>query len=344
MRAAIIDKSGEVKITDVPKPTVGKNQVLVKINKVGVCMSDVHVAKGQFSYLQRAPGVNIGGHEGVGTIEEIGAGSEAHGLKKGERVAVKWISWACQECELCTSGYENICRKRIISGKDMDGCFSEYAVAHADYLVRIPDNISDADAAPVLCAGVTVYRGLKVASLKPGQWVAIIGAGGGLGHLAIQYAKAMGLKVAAIDGGAEKRQLCLDLGASVYVDFMNTQDLVKDVLDITAGGAHCALVVASSARAYTQATQYIRFAGCMVCIGLSTTPVQLPIGPEYFVGKGIRILGTSTGSLKDTQESLQFVANGSVKPHIVEDELTSLQRVLDRLEKGEQLGRVVLTV
>lgn len=345
MKAAVINKEGHAEIRDVPKPVTGENQVLVKINKVGVCMSDVHVAKGSFSYLQRADGVNIGGHEGVGTIVEVNDGdSSKYGIKVGDRVAVKWISWACQECELCTNGHENICRRRIISGKDMNGCFAEYALAHSDYLIPIPDSISDEDAAPILCAGVTVYRGIKVAALKEGQWVAVVGAGGGLGHLAIQYARAMGLKVIAIDGGQDKRQLCLELGADAYVDFFEAKDnLVQQVVEITGGGSHCALVVASSGVAYKQATQYVRFAGCMVCIGLPNIQTQLPVGPEYFVGKGIRILGTSTGSLEDTKESLKYVANGSVKAHVVEKNLDSLQSVLDKLEKGDQLGRVVLS-
>lgn len=345
MKAAIINKDGRVEIQDVPKPVPGENQVLVKINKVGVCMSDVHVAKGSFSYLQRADGVTVGGHEGVGTIVEVDGGdSSKYGLKVGDRVAVKWISWACQECELCINGHENICRRRIISGKDMNGCFAEYALAHSDYLIPIPDGISDEDAAPILCAGVTVYRGIKVAALKQGQWVAVVGAGGGLGHLAIQYAKAMGLRVISIDGGHEKKQLCLSLGADAHVDFFEAKDnLVKEVMEVTQGGAHCALVVASSEVAYKQATQYIRFAGCMVCIGLPNVQTQLPVGPEFFVGKGIRILGTSTGSLEDTIESLKYVANGSVKAHVVEQKLESLQSVLEDLEKGDLLGRIVLS-
>lgn len=321
---------------ETPRPS--SSQVLVKINYTGVCASDLHLARRDLPYLQ--PTVNIGGHEGAGTIAALGPDVDHKVWHTGERVAVRWLHRICKECEACTTGYENLCPNRKISGKDVEGCFAQYALADSTYLVRLPAGVSDADAAPILCAGVTVYKALKLAALKKGSWVAIAGAGGGLGHLAIQYARAMGLRPLALDSG--KQDTCIKLGAEAYVDFMGEKDVVAAVTKATDGGAHGALLCASSGRAYADAVKYLRRAGTMVCIGLPPKPSPIPVLPEDFIARGIKIIGTSTGSLQDTEEALEFVARKEVKPHLEERTLDDVSRALDEIEAAKVSGRIVI--
>jgi propanol-preferring alcohol dehydrogenase len=206
----------------------------------------------------------------------------------------------------------------------------------------VPESVSDAEAAPILCAGVTVYKALKAANLRKGAWVAIAGAGGGLGHLAIQYAKAMGYRPLALD--ANKEDLCKQLGAEAYLDVLTTKDCVAELIKLTGGGAHCALVCASSGRAYADAVKYLRRAGTMVCIGLPATPSPIPVLPEDFIARGIKIMGTSTGTLQDTNEALGFLERGEVRTHVVERSLTELDDTLNAIEEGKISGRAVIRI
>ncbi|KAK5231417.1 hypothetical protein LTR99_000266 [Exophiala xenobiotica] len=314
--------------TPVPKST----QVLVKVNYTGVCASDLHLSRRDLPYLQ--PTVSIAGHEGPDV--------DSTTWKLGDRVAVRWLHKVCLQCEMCTTGYENLCPNRKISGKDVEGCFAQYALADSEYLVRIPEGVSDADGAPILCAGVTVFKALKLAQLRKGSWVAIAGAGGGLGHLAIQYARAMGLRPLALD--AKKRDICLSLGAEAYLDVLETSDCVAEVQKLTDGGASGALICASNGRAYADAVKYLRKSGTLVCIGLPPKPSPIPVLPEDFIARGIKIMGTSTGTLKDTQEALEYVARGEVKPRLVERSLDDIEQVLKDIEEAKVEGRVVIKV
>ncbi|KAJ9133474.1 alcohol dehydrogenase [Coniochaeta hoffmannii] len=323
-------------------PTPTGTQVLVKINCTGVCASDLHLARRDLSYLQAT--VPIAGHEGVGRIAALGPDADPSRWRVGDRVAVRWLHTVCKTCEVCTTGYENLCPDRRVTGKDVEGCFAEYAVPDSDYLCRVPESVSDAEAAPILCAGVTVYKALKISDLRPGNWVAIAGAGGGLGHLAIQYARAMGYRPLALDAG--KEELCTRLGAEAYIDVLETEEdcVVARVLEVTGGGAHCALVCASSGRAYADAVGYLRRAATMVCVGLPVRPSPIPVLPEDFVARGIRILGTSTGTLRDTDEALGFLERGEIKTHGVERSLAEVEDVLEEIAQGKVSGRAVIRV
>lgn len=337
--AAIQDaKTKIISLTERDTPIPTTTQVLIKINYTGVCASDLHLARRDLPYLQ--PSVSIGGHEGAGVIASLGPSVDTSLWHIGDRVAVRWLHSVCKTCEPCTAGHENLCPHRKISGKDIEGCFASYAVADSAYLVRLPAGVSDAEAAPILCAGVTVYKALKIAALAQGAWVAIAGAGGGLGHLAIQYAKAMGLKPLAIDAG--KREICMSLGAVAYVDVLETEDAVKEVVEVTEGGAHGALVCASSGRAYADAVKYLRRSGTMVCIGLPPKPSPIPVLPEDFIARGIKIIGTSTGTLEDTEEALEFLARGEVRPHVVEKGLGEVSQALEEIEGAKVNGRIVI--
>lgn len=339
--AALQDaKTKAISVAQRPTPIPVGTQVLVKINYSGVCATDLHLARGTVPYLQ--PKVSVGGHEGTGVIVNLGPDADGAQWHVGDRVAVRWVHIVCGKCEVCTTGYENLCRSRKLAGKDVEGAFAEYAIADSAYMVRLPAGVSDADAAPILCAGVTVYKALKIANLRAGSWVAVAGAGGGLGHLAIQYARAMGLKVVALD--ARKRDLCLSLGADVYIDVLETDDCVAEVVRATDGGAHGALICASSDRAYSDALKFLRPTGTLVCIGLPPKPTALPVGPADFVARGIKVMGTSTGDRQDTVEALDFVTKGHVKPQLIERGLEEIEDILKEIENGTVQGKSVIKI
>jgi propanol-preferring alcohol dehydrogenase len=322
---------------DTPQPS--GTQVLVRISYTGVCGSDWHLSR---RVIEPQPGITIFGHEGSGTIAALGPSVNTSVWKVGDRVGVRWLQSVCKECECCMTGYQNLCPARKVSGKDVEGSFAQYALADSEYLVRIPEGVSDADAAPILCAGVTVYKALKVANLRKGSWVAVAGAGGGLGHLAIQYAKAMGLKPLAVD--AKKREICEKLGAEAYVDVAEVKDVVKAVQDASGGGVHGAIVTASSAAAYQDAPKYLRRAGTLVCIGLPEEPCQIPVSPQDFIGRGIKIMGSSTGNIGDTEEALDFVAKGQVKPILTEKSFGDIEQIIADMANAKIEGRVVVKI
>ncbi|KAJ5272586.1 alcohol dehydrogenase [Penicillium angulare] len=339
--AAIQDqKTKTISVTQRQTPIPVGTQVLVKINYSGVCATDLHLARGNIPYLQ--PKVSVGGHEGTGVIASLGAEADTTKWHIGDRVAVRWVHIVCGTCEVCTTGYENLCQSRQLAGKDVEGTFAEYAIADSSYMVRLPEGVTDADAAPILCAGVTVYKALKIANLRKGSWVAVPGAGGGLGHLAIQYARAMGFNVVALD--VNKRAFCLSLGADVYIDVLETTNCVSDVIQATGGGAHGALICASSAQAYTDAIGFLRRTGSLVCIGLPAKAAKLPLGPEDFVARGIKVMGTSTGDRQDTLEALDFVARGEVKPQLIERSIEDIEKILKELENGTSQGKSVIKI
>ncbi|PYI01406.1 hypothetical protein BO78DRAFT_423569 [Aspergillus sclerotiicarbonarius CBS 121057] len=212
---------------------------------------------------------------------------------------------------------------------------------HSRYLMRIPEDISAVEAAPTLCAGAdNGIQGPSNCGSCSRQWVAIVGAGGGLGHLAVQYARASGLRALGIDTGSSKRDLCSRLGATAYIDFIESQDLAADIIQMTDGGPHGVIVVSSSSKAYEQALAYVRKMGIIV----SPNKMNFPVGPEHFVARGIRLTGSSAGTMEDTREALEYVRDGRVKPMIVETQLEGIEACLQALEKGEVEGRFVATL
>ncbi|KAK7458841.1 Alcohol dehydrogenase, variant 2 [Stygiomarasmius scandens] len=217
---------------------------LVKVDYAGVCHSDLHVKNDAFGLPTPLP--LVGGHEGIGTVVAIGNHTVDSPVKLGDRVGMKWTARSCLKCESCRKGMEGCCAMTVTHshGCSVDGTWADYVVAWTDYVTPIPASLDSAAATPILCAGITVYKAIKQSNTKIGDWIAISGAGGGLGHLAVQYAVAMGLRVVAIDTGASKRDLCLNvLGAEKWIDFMETKDLVKDVIEAAGGlGPHAAVL------------------------------------------------------------------------------------------------------
>jgi len=336
MQAAVVEEFGKpLVVREVPVPTPGPGQALVEIIATGVCHTDLHAAEGDWPIKPTPP--FIPGHEGAGVVVALGVGV-TH-LKLGDRVGIAWLHSACGHCEFCLAGWETLCPKQENSGYSVNGSFAQYALAQADYLGRIPENLSFVDAAPILCAGVTTYKGLKQTNTRPGEWVVISGAGG-LGHVAIQYAKAMGLHVAAVDLGPEKMALARRLGAEITID-ARTQDPAVEIQK-QIGGAHGVLVTAVSTIAFKQAIGMLRRGGTCVLNGLP--PGEFPISIFELVLNGQTVRGSIVGTRLDLEESLKFAAEGKVKATIETLSLGSINDVFDRMKTGKINGRVVLEI
>jgi propanol-preferring alcohol dehydrogenase len=336
MKAAVVhDFTKPLALEEVPVPTPGPGQVLIRVMASGVCHTDLHAAKGDWPVKPKLP--FIPGHEGVGYVAALGPGVTS--LKEGDRVGVPWLHSACGECEYCLTGWETLCPHQQNTGYSVDGGFAEYVLAPAAYVGRIPDKLDFVSAAPILCAGVTTYKGIKETDTRPGQWIVISGIGG-LGHVAVQYAKAMGLHVAAVDIADEKLALARQLGAELTVNAA-TQDAVA-VIQREIGGAHGVLVTAVSVPAFQQALGMARRGGTVSLVGLP--PGEFPTPIFDVVLKRITIRGSIVGTRKDLQEALDFAAEGAVKPTVELQPLDAINSVFERLEKGNVNGRVVLTL
>src|SRR6516165_7770620 len=336
MKATVVEKFRQpLQIREVPVPSPGAGQALVKIIATGVCHTDLHAADGDWPVKPNPPFVP--GHEGAGVVVAIGPGVTHP--NEGDRVGIAWLHSACGYCEFCLSGWETLCPKQKNSGYSVNGSFAQYVVAQADYLGRIPKDLSFVDAAPILCAGVTTYKGLKETDTRAGEWVVISGVGG-LGHVAIQYAKAMGLHVAAVDLGPEKMALAKSLGAEVTID-AKTQDPPTEIQK-QIGGAHGVLVTAVSTIAFQQAISMLRRGGTCVLNGLP--PGEFPISIFDVVLNRYTIRGSIVGTRLDMEEALTFAAEGKVKAIIEMQPLESINDVFQRLKTGKVNGRVVLGI
>ena len=336
MKAAVAEQFGHpLKVREVAIPTPGVGQALVQVASTGVCHTDLHAVDGDWPVKPTLP--FIPGHEGAGIVVALGPGVKH--LKEGDRVGIAWLHSACGYCEFCLAGWETLCHAQQNSGYSVDGSFAEYALGQADYLGRIPDKLSFTDAAPILCAGVTTYKGLKETKARPGEWVVISGVGG-LGHVAVQYAKAMGLHVAAVDLGAEKLELARKLGAELTVD-AGTEDPAR-IIQEKIGGAHGVLVTAVSVKAFKQAIGMLRRGGTCVLNGLP--PGEFPVSIFDMVLNGQTLRGSIVGTRLDLEEALAFAADGKVKATIETQPLEAINDIFDRLRKGKVNGRVVLEI
>nr|BAV14014.1 mannitol-1-phosphate dehydrogenase [Pholiota microspora] len=346
-RAAIITQlSAPYTLTDshpVTRPAeLAPGQCLVKLEYSGVCHSDLHIRNGDWATKATIP--LVGGHEGIGRIVAVGEYSDSK-VKVGDRVGLKWIAKVCGKCEMCWKGYESSCLTSFSSshGFKLDGTFQEYAVSYCNYVTPIPEGLDGASATPLLCAGLTVYKALKQTNLGVGQWVAISGAGGGLGHLAVQYAVAMGLRVLAIDTGEEKKKLCLSLGAEKWVDFKESTNLIADVQAAADGmGPEAAVIAAGDARPFNQAVMYLRLKGTLVCVGMPAGNALLSFPITLLIAKSLTIVGSSIGNQQDIAEALRIAVLGKVKCQYEVRKLEDINDVLKDLEAGKIAGRIVI--
>ncbi|QLF93351.1 alcohol dehydrogenase AdhP [Pseudomonas sp. ABC1] len=334
MKAAVLRKFGApLQIEEVPIPRPGPGELLVKIAACGVCHTDLHAVEGDWPVKPNPP--FIPGHEGVGHVVAVGSGV-TH-VKEGDRVGIPWLYSACGHCEHCLGGWETLCESQQNGGYSVNGGFAEYALADAGYVGRLPDNVDFIEIAPILCAGVTVYKGLKMTDTRPGQWVVISGIGG-LGHVAVQYAKAMGLNVAAVDVDDDKLELATRLGAEVVVNARNTDPAAY--LKQQIGGAHGALVTAVSPIAFQQAMGMTRRGGTIALNGLPPGEFSLSIFDMVLNGTTVR--GSIVGTRLDLQEALDFAGEGKVKATVSSDRLENINDIFGRMHKGQINGRVVL--
>lgn len=334
MKAAVVREFKQpLVIEEVPVPAPNAGQVLVKIEASGVCHTDLHAAEGDWPVKPKPP--FIPGHEGVGHVAAVGKG--VFHVKEGDRVGVPWLHTACGHCQHCISGWETLCADQQNTGYSVNGGFAEYQLADPDYVGRLPDNASFVDIAPILCAGVTVYKGLKVTDTKPGDWVVISGIGG-LGHVAVQYAIAMGRKVIAVDIDEAKLDLARSLGAALGVNARKADPAAFIRKEI--GGAHGVLVTAVSPKAFQQSLGMVRRGGTVALVGLP--PGDFPLSIFDLVLNGITVRGSIVGTRLDLQEALQFAGEGKVKATVATERLENINQVFARMHAGDIQGRVVI--
>lgn len=335
MQAAVVEAFGKpLTLRDWVIPTAGPGQILIKTEACGVCHTDLHAARGDWPVKPAPP--FIPGHEGIGIVVEVGVGVTT--VQAGDRVGVPWMYSACGHCEYCLSAWETVCAEMQFTGYTRNGGFAEYILADPNYVAHIPAGLAAVQAAPIICAGITTYKGLKETGARPGEWVAISGVGG-LGHLAVQYARAMGLRVCAVDVDDDKLAHAKALGAELLIN-ARANDPVGALNDGTGGGAHGVLITAPSLTAFNQGVAMTRRHGTCVLVGLP--PGDFPLPLFDVVAKCITVRGSFVGTRKDMAEALAFAAEGKVKADIELQPLSAINDVFDRLEQGKVPSRVVL--
>jgi propanol-preferring alcohol dehydrogenase len=335
MQAAVVEEFGKplvMRELDIPSP--GPGQILVKTEACGVCHTDLHAATGDWPLKPKLPFTP--GHEAIGLVVAVGAGVTL--VKEGDRVGVPWLYSACGHCEYCLTAWETVCAKAEFGGYTKNGGFAEYLLADPDYVARIPTGLDARQAAPLICAGITTYKGIKETKAKAGEWIVISGAGG-LGHLAIQYAKILGLQVCAVDIDDGKLALAKKMGADLVFNARHG-DVDEAVKKGTNGGAHGVLITAPSLSAFKQGVGMTRKRGTCVLVGLP--PGEFPVPLFDVVANCITIKGSFVGNREDMVETLAFAAAGKVSADIELQPLSAINDIFDRLGRGKVAGRVVL--
>jgi alcohol dehydrogenase, propanol-preferring len=333
MKAAVVPALGaKLEIRQLPIPVPGPGQVLMRMEASGICHTDIHAANGDWPVKPTAP--FIPGHEGVGIVEALGPGASVH--KVGERVAVAWLGSACGACSYCLSGWETLCEKQENSGYSVDGAYAEYAVADDQYVVSVPAGVTPFDAAPLTCAGVTTYKALKVSRLRPAETAVIYGVGG-LGHLAVQYAKVFGGRVIAVDIEDSKLELAARLGADEVIDG-RSGDAAEAVQKL--GGADVAVALAVSPRAFEQAFGSLRRGGRLVCVALPADgEMTVPIFDTVLGGKSI--IGSIVGTRQDLSEVFALHAAGRTEVIAESRRLEEVNECIAAVLAGQVPARLV---
>lgn len=330
---------------EAPVPEPGDLEILVHLTKTGICGTDIALASGKLGVTS-----DILGHEGVGRVVKIGRAVLSDQARIGQRVGVGWIRDACGACQVCLrEGGETRCLAQAYSGWRVEGTLAQYTIVPARYVTVIPEGIPDELCAPIMCAGVTIYKALKISGAVPGDMVVLSGGGGAIGLLGIQYARAMGLRVVALDGGKVKEKICLDVGAEVYIDFENPymgageKSLEEELTEKTAGRKAAAVIVcAGSTAAYEGAFSLLEPFGTMVCVGVLPPTQSVRFCPTPLIDNGFRIVGSLVGTRKDVQEAIAFVGRGLVKPRICVIRLQDLNSAVEKVQRGEATEKIVV--
>ena len=336
MKAAVLHEfKTPLTIEEVDPPTPEANEVLIEVEACGVCHSDLHIADGDWTQLAKiVKKPLILGHEIAGRVVEKGSG--VHTLEVGDRVGVPWLHWSCGECEFCREGNENLCARQQITGVTVDGGYAEFVKAPVSHATRIPNGLSAIEAAPLFCAGVTVYRALKQAKISRGQRLAILGIGG-LGHIAVQIGAALGGEVIAIDVSEEKLSAAKLLGASRTFHAASA-DVAKGLCDL--GGVHVALVTSAAKAAYDAAFGCVRPSGTLLVVGLPAE--NICFAPILLAAKEIRIQASAVGTRQDLLETLAIAAEGKIRCEVSARPLARANEVIGDLRHGRVTGRAVL--
>jgi alcohol dehydrogenase, propanol-preferring len=337
MKAAVLREfKAPLTIEEFEKPNPGPQDVLIEVEACGVCHSDLHVADGDWPPIVRiTKRPLVLGHEVAGRVVEKGALVDH--LKVGDPVGVPWLHWSCGECDYCREGNENLCVKQQITGVTVDGGYAEFVKAPASHALKIPDGLSCAEAAPLFCAGVTVYRALKHSNIQFGQRLAVFGVGG-LGHLAVQIGVGLGAIVSAVDVSEEKLAQAKSLGASTILN-ATTTSVVRELRRV--GGMHTALVTSASKAAYDAAFPCVRGGGMLLVVGLPSESICFPA--ISMAASEVRIRASSVGTRQDLREVLAMAAAGKIRSQVTPRPLAQANEVLSELRRGAISGRVVLT-
>lgn len=334
MRAAVAYQFHQPLILeDVPIPKINSDQILVKIMASGVCHTDLHAINGDWPVKPSLP--LIPGHEGAGVV--VAVGSAVKTVKEGDRVGIPWLHTACGHCEFCLSGWETLCVAQKNTGYSVNGCYAEYACADPNYVAHLPQTLDFAAAASILCAGLTVYKGIKETDTKPGDWLVVSGIGG-LGHLAVQYAKAMGLHVIAVDIDDTKLALAKELHADMTVNALSEDPILRIQREIN--GAQGVLVTAVSPSSFSQAINMVRRRGTVSLVGLPPGNFELSIFDMVLSRKTVR--GSIVGTRLDMAECLEFASEGKVAVHYRLDQLANINNILNQMTAGQIQGRIVV--
>ncbi len=346
MKAAVVREKndGFVDLIDDWKPReLGFGDALVDVEYCGLCHTDLHCASGDFGDPNTLGERNgdfrrVVGHEGVGIVSKLGEGADQY-LKVGDRVSIAWFYGACGVCDYCVSGNETFCRKVRNSGYTVDGAMAQQVVVDAKYAVKVPEGLDPAQASSITCAGVTMYKSLKVGETKPGQWVSVHGAGG-LGNLAVQYAhNVFGAHVVAIDGNPDKLEAAKEGGAEVLINRKQPGIDVAAEVQKDTGGVHNAQVTAVNDAAFKQAVDSLRPMGKLVAVALPQGDMALNIVKTVL--DGIEVRGSLVGTRADLKEAFQFGVEGKVTPIVEKVDLNDINDVIEEMKEGTITGRKV---
>jgi propanol-preferring alcohol dehydrogenase len=334
MRAAVVPCFGQpLVIEERPIPDPGAGQVVVRMEASGLCHTDIHAANGDWPVTPTVP--FIPGHEGVGIVASVGEGVTS--LRVGQRVAVPWLGYACGTCQHCLTGWETLCRTQRNTGYSVDGCYAEYFLAEAAFATPVPDGIDPREAAPLTCAGVTTYKAVKVANVRPGNLVAISGVGG-LGHLAVQYARIFGATVAAVDITDEKLQLAKELGADIVID-ARSQDPAEILHQH--GGADVAIGLAVDDRSFATAYAGLRRGGRLVLVALPAAgTLSIPVFDTVL--NGTSVIGSIVGTRSDLAEVFGLHAAGRTRVIYETRPLADVNQAISDVLYGKTKARIVL--